>query len=224
MNVIITGATGMVGQGVVAEAIQNSRIEKILLIGRGKSNIDHPKVTEIIVANFMDISLFDNILSNCDLSIFCLGTTSFHKGEDKYRAITYNITTLFAEELKRQSPDCSFIYISGAGVSENSKFFPMKVKWYTEQKLRSLNFKKLYILRPLLICPSKEIKLRGLKYKIIFSIIRVLYPILRRCRGLITTTTAIGTTAVNLAPFNYNNEVIENHEIDRLASIYSRSP
>jgi uncharacterized protein YbjT (DUF2867 family) len=167
LKVIITGATGMVGEGVLYECLQHPEIEKVLVITRKPCGYSHPKLTEIIHGDFQDISSLGNKLAGYNACYFCLGVTSVGKKEPEYTKMTYSLTLNFATTLAKFNPDMTFCYISGAGTDSTEKGRTMwaRVKGKTENDLLKLPFKHVYNFRPGGIEPFLPLKPSHTYYK-----------------------------------------------------------
>lgn len=178
LKVIITGATGMVGEGVMLECIQNDAIEKILLINRKPTGISNPKVEEIIHADFNDISALEDRLKDFNACYFCSGVSSLGMKEEQYLAVTYTLTLNFARILAKVNPNLTFCYVSGAGTdsSEKGKLMWARIKGKTENDLMKLPFKAVYNFRPAFMKPAKGAK----NIKGYYKVIGFMYPLLRK--------------------------------------------
>lgn len=150
MKVIITGATGMVGEGVLLECLQNDKVEAVLSISRRTADIQHPKLKELLVKDFMDLSEVEVEIRGYDACFYCAGVSSVGMKEDKYRYITYDTTLAFAKSLLKINPEISFIYVSGGSTdsTEQGRVMWARVKGKTENDLAKLPFKKEYNFRP----------------------------------------------------------------------------
>src|SRR5450759_1641309 len=140
IRTIITGATGMVGEGVLKETLLHPDVEKVLVINRKSCGITHPKLTEILHPDFYDISPIADQLKNYNACFFCLGVSSVGLKEDAYYSLTYTLTMHVAEILAKQNPDMTFCYISGAGTdaTEKGRMNWARVKGKTENDLMKL--------------------------------------------------------------------------------------
>jgi len=167
LSVIITGATGMVGEGVLYECLQHADVEKVLVITRNTCGYSHPKLTEIIHSNLSDISSLSDRLTGYNACYFCLGVTSLGKNEAEYAKLTYTLTMNFATTLATLNPDMTFCYISGAGTDSSEKGRTMwaRVKGKTENDLMKLSFKQVYNFRPAGIIPFLPLKPSQTFYK-----------------------------------------------------------
>ena len=150
MKVIITGTTGMVGEGVLMECLQNMDVSEVLSISRKKCGITDPKLKELIVPDFKMLSQFQNQISGYDACFFCAGISSVGMNEEKFTNIAYDTTMDFAKALVAVNPDMTFIYVSGAGTdsTEKGRLMWARVKGKTENDLQKLGFKKVVNFRP----------------------------------------------------------------------------
>jgi uncharacterized protein YbjT (DUF2867 family) len=216
INVIITGATGMVGEGVLMESLLHNDVEKVLVINRKPCGVTHPKLTEIIHTNFFDLSPVADKLKGYNACFFCLGVSSVGMKEDVYYSMTYTLTLHIAEILSEQNPDMTFCYISGAGTdsTEKGRLNWARVKGKTENDLMKLPFKKVYAFRPGFMLPAKEAKnIHG--YYIIF---RILYPVLRALfPGFVSTLKEVGIAMINSVIHGYEKPVLEVQDIITLS-------
>lgn len=181
IRTIITGATGMVGEGVLHECLQHPGIEKILLLQRKSSGIVHPKLKELIHPDFFDLSEIAGQLTGYNSCFFCLGVSSVGMDKDDYYRLTYTLTLNVAETLVSRNPDMTFCYVSGMGTdsTEKGRSNWARVKGKTENALFALPFRKAFAFRPGFIRPIKGLKHTHSFYKYInwlFPIGRILVP------------------------------------------------
>ena len=150
MKIIITGATGMVGEGVLHVALNHPEVEGVLIVNRSSIGITHPKLTEIIHADFFNLDPIANRLKGYDACLFCLGVSSVGMKEETYFKLTYTLTMQFAQTFLRENPNASFSYISGVATDSTEKGRSMwaRVKGKTENDLISMPFKATYCFRP----------------------------------------------------------------------------
>jgi hypothetical protein len=212
IKVIITGATGMVGEGVLHECIQHEGIEEILIIGRKSCGFSNPKLKEIIHKDFYDISLIKNELSGYDACFFCLGTTSVGKTESEYYKMTYTLTMHFAENISSVNSGMTFCYISGSGTdsSEKGKIMWARIKGKTENDLMKLPFKHVYAFRPGFMKPTKGLKNTLSMYKYfgwLYPVIKALLP------NYVSTLQELGLSMINSALKGYDKPVLEVKDI-----------
>ena len=156
MKVIITGATGMVGKGVLLECLSNESVTSVLVINRKSVDVQHPKLKEIIHKDFFDLSTIRNELTGYNACFFSLGISAFRQSEETYTRITYDLTMNFAKELLALNKDMTFIYVSGTGTDSTEKGRTMwaRVKGKTENDIFELGFKNAYAFRPAYIKPE----------------------------------------------------------------------
>jgi len=216
IKAIITGATGMVGEGVLIESLLHPDVEKVLVINRKPCGITHPKLTEIIHTNFFDLSPIAGQLKGYNACFFCLGVSSVGMKEDEYYSLTYTLTMHMAEILSGQNPEMTFCYISGAGTdsTEKGRLSWARVKGKTENDLMKLPFKKTYAFRPGFMLPSKGAKnIHG--YYVVF---RILYPALRALfPKFVSTLKEVGIAMINSVSYGYEKPVLEVKDIVELA-------
>jgi uncharacterized protein YbjT (DUF2867 family) len=216
IKTIITGATGMVGEGVLHECLNHHEVESVLVINRRTVNTKHPKLKEIIQYNFYDFTNIEEQLKGYNSCFHCLGTTSVGKSENKYTKITYDLTKAFADMLVKLNPDLVFCYISGAGTdsTEKGKVMWARVKGKTENYLLHLGFKKAYMFRPSLITPTK-----GLKNTLtLYNVFSPLLPLMKFFfTKYVCTLQEVGIAMINVALNGYEKEVLEVGDIVRLA-------
>ncbi|MGB8316794.1 MAG: NAD-dependent epimerase/dehydratase family protein, partial [Ignavibacteriaceae bacterium] len=160
IKAIVTGSTGMVGEGVMHECLNHPEVESVLVINRKSINPNHPKLKEILHNNFYDFSGIEDQLKGYNACFFCLGTTSVGKKENEYTKITFDITKSLTDILVRVNPELTFCYISGAGTdsSENGKSMWARVKGRTENYILNLGFRQAFAFRPAIIEPTNGLK------------------------------------------------------------------
>jgi hypothetical protein len=218
INAIITGVTGMVGEGVLMESLLHPDVERILVINRSPCGVTHPKLTEIIHINFFDLSPIAEQMKGYNACFFCLGVSSVGMKEDEYFSLTYTLTMHMAEIFSGQNPDMTFCYISGAGTdsSEKGRMRWARVKGKTENDLMKLPFKKAYAFRPGFMLPEKGAKnIHG--YYVVF---RILYPALRALfPGFVSTLKEVGIAMINAVIHGYEKPVLEVKDIVELAKV-----
>ncbi|HXX65070.1 MAG TPA: NAD-dependent epimerase/dehydratase family protein [Bacteroidota bacterium] len=177
INVIVFGATGMVGEGVLHECLASPDVGSVLAIGRRSCEVQHAKVQEIIQSDVSDLSALENRLRWYHACYFCLGVSSIGMKEESYRRVTYDLTMRAARTLAQINPGMTFCYVSGLGTdsTEQGKTMWARVKGKTENDLAKLPFKAVYLFRPGFIKPTK-----GLKHSLkIARVLGITYPLLR---------------------------------------------
>lgn len=220
LSVIITGVTGMVGEGVLHESLLHPEVERVLVINRKPCGVSHPKLKEIVHSNFQDISSIESELAGYNGCFFCLGVSSVGMKESEYRRLTYDLTIGFAETLARRNPDMTFCYISGKGTdsTEQGRLMWARVKGKTENDLMKLPFKAVYNFRPGYMHPTKGLKntLSGYKY------ISWLYPLLRALTPKsVSTLKEMGLAMIHTALHGYPKKILEVEDIVRSAATHS---
>lgn len=219
MKVILFGATGMVGQGVLRECLLDPKVESVLSVGRGTTGESHPRLREIVQKDFLDYSAIETQLAGYDACFFCLGISSAGMKPEDYERITYGYTMAVAETLARLNPQMTFIFVSGAGTdsSERGRIMWARIKGKTENALLLLPF-KAYMFRPGFIQPLHGIRSRTAAYRIFYSITGPVLPLFRLAfRNFILTTQEIGRAMINVAQSGAPKKVLESRDILALA-------
>lgn len=216
MKVIVTGATGMVGEGVLIECLDNNDIEQVLYVGRKPSGKSHPKLKEYLISDFLSLKADNLKLSGYDACFYCAGISSVGMDEAQYTQITYDTTLHFAKILLAQNLNFTFNFISGSHTdsSENGKVMWARVKGKTENALQALPFKAQYNFRPGLMKPDKtQVHLKGFnKY------ITLLYPIM----GLFftgCTVREIGRAMIAVTQLGFPKKILEAKDIKTAANL-----
>ena len=219
MNVILFGATGMVGQGILRECLLDAGVERVLTIGRGATGRQHPKLKELVHPNLLDYSDIESELAGFDACFFTLGVSSVGMAEEPYRRITYDVTLAAARALSRLNPGMTFIYVSGAGTdsTEQGRVMWARVKGKTENDLLKLPFKAVYIFRPAAIVPLHGIKSRTALYRIPYVILGPILPWMStRFPKYVTTTGQIGRAMLKAVRQGAPKSVLESADINAL--------
>lgn len=175
MKIILTGATGMAGEGVLLACLANSAVTSVLVVGRKHYDYSHPKLKELLVPDFMHIA---DQLRGYDACFYCAGISSVGMNEENYTHITYATTMAFAKTLLAQNPNLTFNYITGRSTdsSENGKVMWARVKGKTENDLMKLGFKQQYNFRPALMLPTKGQKSVKPVFKVMAHLLKYLIP------------------------------------------------
>jgi uncharacterized protein YbjT (DUF2867 family) len=221
MNVIIFGASGMVGQGVLRECLRDSTVQRVLAVVRAPSGQTDAKLEELVHDDFHDFSAVEGRLKGWDACFFCLGVSAAGMSEDAYRRITYDLTLAAARTLARVNPAMTFIYVSGAGTdaSERGRSMWARVKGQTENALKQLPFAATYLFRPGFIQPLHGIRSKTRIYRIVYAIIGPLFPLLDRLAPrLVTTTERVGRAMLRVAQAGASQPILENRDINRIAA------
>ena len=216
IKVIVTGATGMVGEGVMHECLLHPLVESVVVINRKPGGVVHEKLKEIIHADFFDISSIADQLKGYDACFFCAGVTSVGKSEEEYYKLTYTLTLNFAKVLVEANPDMIFEYVSGGSTdsTEKGKVMWARVKGKTENDLAKLPFKKVYNFRPGYMHPTSGLKNVNKYYKWITW----LYPIVKAIApNYVSTLKDMGLAMINAALYGYDKQILEVKDINALA-------
>lgn len=218
MRVVLFGATGMIGQGVLRECLADEAVESILLVTRSPTGVRHPKVVELLHNDFFDFSDLVERVSMYDACFFCLGVTSAGMSEAEYARVTHDITLAAARVLAQANPRMVFVYVSGAGTdsSEKGRVMWARVKGRTENALLALPF-RAYAFRPGYIQPLDGIRSKTGWYRAFYAVARPLYPALRRMApNAVTNTRAIGRAMLAVAKKGAPRRVLETPDINAL--------
>jgi uncharacterized protein YbjT (DUF2867 family) len=219
MKVILFGATGMVGQGVLRECLLDPGVESVLAVGRSPTGQRHPKLREILHDNFLDYSAIESQLAGYDACFFCLGVSSIGISEERYRHLTHDITLAAATTLARLNPQMVFIYVTGQGTdsSERGRLMWARVKGKTENDLLKLPFKAAYMFRPAAIQPLHGIRSKTAWVQAIYVAAAPLLSLLNRVAPkYMTTTEQIGRAMIKVARDGYPRPVLESEDINRV--------
>lgn len=220
MKVILFGGTGMVGQGVLRECLVDRDVTEVLAVGRHAMTERHPRLRELVVADLHDLSSVESRLAGFDACFFTLGTSAAGLTEEKYSRVTYDLTLGIARALVRLNPGMTFVYVSGMGTdsSERGRVMWARVKGRTENALLALGFRGAYMFRPGLIVPMHGIKSRTTSYRVLYSILSPLVPLIRRLfPDAVTTTERVGRAMLAVARRGYPKPVLEAADINRAA-------
>lgn len=216
IKAIITGVTGMVGEGVLHECLLHPDVEAVLVIGRKSCGVVHPKLKEIIHNDFFDISVIENQLKGYNACYFCLGVSSVGMKEPEYYKLTYTLTMNFAQTLSKVSSDLTFCYVSGGGTDSTEKGRVMwaRVKGKTENDLMKLSFKQVFAFRPGYMHPTKGLKNILPYYKYLswmYPFFRLVFP------NMVSTLAELGQAMINATRFGYSKNILEVKDIVALA-------
>jgi uncharacterized protein YbjT (DUF2867 family) len=219
MKVLLFGATGMVGQGVLRECLLDQNVQHVLSIGRSVTGQRHPKLREIVHENFLDFSALEAELSGFDACFFCLGVSSTGMTEERYHRITYDITMAAARTLAKLNPQMTFIYVSGMGTdsTERGRAMWARVKGKTENALLQLPFQAQYMFRPAFIQPLHGIRSKTKLYRALYAVMGPICPLLRVLfPKYVTTTEQVGRAMLKVAQQGAQKSVLENWDINEI--------
>jgi uncharacterized protein YbjT (DUF2867 family) len=212
IKAIITGATGMVGEGVLSECLQHPQVAAVLVINRKPCGVTHPKLKEIIHKDFFDLSAIEDQLAGYNACYFCLGVSSVGMKEPEYYNLTYTLTLNVAQTLSKLSPDMTFCYVSGASTdsTEEGRSMWARVKGKTENDLMKLPFKQVFAFRPGLMKAAKGAKNTPSFYKYLIW----MYPLLRKLfPNFVSTLAEVGQAMINVTLFGYGRKILEVRDI-----------
>ena len=213
LKVIITGATGMVGEGVLFECLQNPKVSDVLIINRRHYELTHPKLKELIVPDFFHLDQYSESIKDYNACFFCAGVSSLGMKEDKFTHITYDTTISFAKTLLQFNNNFVFTYVSGSHTdsSEKGRLMWARVKGKTENDLAKLPFKGEYNFRPGVMLPFPGQQNWKSAYKFLAEIFKVFSP-----RNILTMQ-EVGRAMINAAAIGYPKNVLEIPDIKALA-------
>jgi uncharacterized protein YbjT (DUF2867 family) len=224
MNVILFGATGMVGQGVLRECLLDPDVHQILSIVRTPPGQEHAKLRELVHTDFFDYSAIESQLTGYDACFFSLGISSAGMDEAKYKHLTYDLTLATANILARLNPNMTFLYVSGAGTDSTGRGRIMwaRIKGKTENDLLKLPFRAAYMFRPGFIQPLHGIRSKTKLYQFLYTALNPILPLLKSAfPKFITTTEELGRAMINVAKHGYPKPILEVPDIVRAASTAS---
>jgi uncharacterized protein YbjT (DUF2867 family) len=216
MKVLLFGATGMVGYGVLHECLQAPDVVLVQIVGRSPSGISHPKLRELLHADLWNFAAVENRLSGFDACFFCLGVSASNVSAEEYEHVTYGITFAAAETLVRLNPNMTFIYVSGAGTesSEQGRTMWARVKGKTENALLRLPFKGAYMFRPGIIEPVHGATSKTSLYRVFYTLSKPLLPLLRwLLPDYVLTTDEIGCAMLKVARIGAPKKILESRDI-----------
>jgi len=221
MNVLVFGATGMVGYGVLRECLLASDVQRVTTVGRTPTGISDPKLDEIVHKDLANFASIESQLSGYDACFFCLGVTSSGMSEADYERVTYGIATAAAGTLVRLNPGMTFAFVSGAGSdsTEKGKIMWARIKGKTENALLRLPFKGVYVFRPGIIEPVHGARSKTAAYRFFYMLFKPVLTWLRRALpGYILTTEQIGLAMLALARRGSEEHVFESKDIYALVA------
>jgi len=215
IKVIITGSTGMVGEGVLFECLQNPKVSEVLIVSMRHYELQHSKLKELIVPDFFQLNKFSENIKAYDACFFCAGVSSIGMKEDKYTHLTYDTTLAFAKALLEVNSNMVFTYVSGAGTdsSEKGKLMWARVKGKTENDLMKLPFKAEYNFRPGVMLPFEKQQNWKSLYKFIAKAIKFFSP------KSVLPIRDVGKAMINCVTIGYNKNILEISDIKKLATV-----
>ena len=219
MQVLVFGATGMVGQGVLRECLLDRDVTDVVCVGRRPSGETHPKLRDLVVPDPGQLSSVEADVSGFDACFFCLGVSSVGMSEDDYKRVTYDLTLGAARTLARLNPQMTFVYVTGAGTDSTERGPRMwaRVKGATENALMRLPFKAAYMFRPGMIQPMHGVRSKTALYRWIYVLADPLFGLVRRrAPNRVTTSEQIGRAMLVAAKRGAPKPLLETADINAL--------
>jgi uncharacterized protein YbjT (DUF2867 family) len=217
MKVILFGATGMVGQGVLRECLLDPGVESVLAVGRSPTGQTHAKLHELLHDNFLNYSTVESQLTGYDACFFCLGVSSIGMDEARYRHLTYDIPLAAATTLSKLTPGMTFIYVTARGTDSTGQGSRMwaRVKGKTENDLLKLPFKAAYMFRPAAIQPLHGVRSKMAWLHATYVATAPLWALLNKIApAYATTTEKVGRAMIKVAREGYPKPVLESEDIN----------
>lgn len=221
MKIIIFGATGMIGQAVMKEALKSPKIESITVVGRSPSLVQEPKVKELLVPDLFDLSLIEEQLTSHDACLFCVGVSAAFLDEKTYSHLTYDLTIKTAETVLKSNPSLTFVYVTGQGTdsSEAGRVMWARVKGRTENKLLNMPFKAAYMFRPGAILPLDGIRSKTKIYDLLYQLLSPFVHLLRAINpAWCPTTREVGRAMLAVTDGYLEKRVLDSKDIIQLAN------
>jgi uncharacterized protein YbjT (DUF2867 family) len=220
MKVVLFGATGMIGSGVLKECLEDERVSAVLAVGRSSCGVTHDKLREIIHPDLYEYATIEGDLRGYDACFFCLGISALGESEEQYRRMTHDLTLAAARALIASNPGMTFCYISGAGAdsSEQGRVMWARVKGKIENALMGMPFKAALMFRPAYIQPVKGVTSKTPHYRVFYAVLAPLYPILRRLLPqYVTTTENLGRAMIGVVADGHATGVLATREINAVS-------
>jgi uncharacterized protein YbjT (DUF2867 family) len=221
MNVVIFGASGMVGQGVLLECLRDTAVERVVVIGRSSTGRRHAKLREILVKDLFDVGSYAGELTGLDACFFSLGVSSAGMSEAAYRHLSFDLTVAVAQELAARNSALCFVYVSGAGSdsTERGRTMWARVKGAAENALLKMTFRSAYMFRPGVIQPLDSIRSKTRAYRVGYVLMAPVMPLLRRAfPNSVLTTREIGQAMLSVARNGWPRPVLEPRDIHAAAT------
>lgn len=220
MDVVLYGATGMVGSGVLIECLEDDRVRSVLAVGRRACGVAHEKLRELVRPDLMDHGDVMSELGGRAACFFCLGVSSAGMSEAAYRRVTYDLTIAAAEAFMEVNPGSTFCFVSGQGTdsTERGRFMWARVKGATENRLLGMG-PSTFMFRPGFIQPLKGVRSKTRLYRLFYGLTGPAFPLLARLApGQVTTTVRVGRAMIRVVADGYPKRVLETTDINALGT------
>jgi uncharacterized protein YbjT (DUF2867 family) len=222
MKVLLFGATGMVGKGVLLECLEDHRITSVLAISRSPCGVTHPKLEEALHADFFDYASIQRRFVDREACFFCLGVSSIGMDEAMYRHLTFDLAVAAAQSIADVNADLTFCYVSGTGTdsTERGRVMWARIKGRTENALLALPFKRAYMFRPGYIQPLKGVRSKTGWYQAAYTVVGPIFGVMHGMfPKYVTTTVAMGRAMIHVAWYGEEKRVLETADINRIAAL-----
>ncbi|HBN8522193.1 epimerase [Pseudomonas aeruginosa] len=220
MKIILFGATGMIGQGVLRECLQAADVEAVLAVGRTELSFNHPKLVQWVRSDLFDYGIEAERFRDFDACFFCLGTSSTAGTEVEYTRLNYELPVAVGKAIAKVNPDLIFVYVSadGADSTQNGKIMWARVKGKTENALQNLGLRATYAFRPGIIIPLNGAVSKTRSYRLMYRLFGWVFALVRVWRPeLILDTERMGLAMLQVARRGNITSIVEAESIHRLA-------
>ena len=218
MRILITGANGLVGQGVLQECLRDPAVVEVVALGRHPSGQSHAKLTELACADFSLLQQLEPQLQPFDACLYCAGAPPVGTSEKEYRHVTLTLTTHVASTMARLNPHMTFVYVSGAHADAQSRIMPLRIKGETEEALAALPIRTV-MLRPGGIQPVEGVRSPRAAMAAMYAVAGPIMGLgVRLLPGVMTTTQRVGRAMLAVLQQAHSKAVLENEDINRLGS------
>ena len=216
MNVLLFGATGMIGQGVLRSCLIDARVTRVVSVSRRPTGTSSPKLREVVQSDVTDLRALGPELQTIDACLFTLGISSLGQTEEEYSRATYDLTMRVAEQLVKANPSMTFVYVSGRSTDSTEKGSAMwaRVKGRTENALLRLGFARAYMIRPGAIIPQHGIRSATGWYNALYAVTKPLFPLVKRLSPTaVTNSDQISNAMISVAKDGYSKPILEMEDI-----------
>lgn len=219
VKIILFGATGMIGEGALIECLEDDTVEAVLVVARRTTGRQHPKLTELLVKDFLDWSAVQGQLAGYDACLYCLGISAMGMSDEDYRRITFDFAVAAGKALLEQNPSMRMCFISGAGTDLESRQMWARVKAETEQALLAMPWRSAHMFRPAGIFPRKGVVAGVRLYRVIYAMLGWAYPLLRLVMpSQLTTTDQLGRALLTVARDGHPASILEGKDINAVCA------